>query len=133
MTRHFKKIVQQGDILVGGFNFGSGSSREQAATCLKYRKIQLVLAGSFSETYKRNAINNGFLVLEVPLLINDLKKQFGTKSLTVRTTLTAQIDFRKAQIFVGTHAYKIDPIGAAAQELIISDGLENWVKEPDIG
>ena len=53
----FGKIVKKGDILVGGFTFGTGSSREQAATALKYRGLQLVLAGSFSQTYKRNAFN----------------------------------------------------------------------------
>jgi homoaconitate hydratase len=125
----FKTIVREGDILAAGFNFGTGSSREQAATCLKYRNIKLVIAGSFSETYKRNAINNGFLVLEVPDLINDLKLKFGTTALTMRTALMAQIDFQKAQIITGDHKYTIDPIGTAAQELIVSGGLENWVKK----
>ncbi|CAG8665664.1 5962_t:CDS:2, partial [Paraglomus occultum] len=50
----FVDLVQQGDILVGGFNFGSGSSREQAATAIKAAGINLLLAGSFSETFKRN-------------------------------------------------------------------------------
>ncbi len=39
----FVKIAKAGDILVGGFNFGTGSSREQAATALKYKGIQLVI------------------------------------------------------------------------------------------
>jgi len=73
----FVKLSKKGDILVGGFNFGSGSSREQAATALKYRGIQLLLAGSFSETYKRNAINNGFLIIEIPQLVKELKSKFG--------------------------------------------------------
>ena len=51
-----------GDVIVGGFNFGMGSSREQAVTCLKAKGIPLVIAGSFSQTYLRNAYNNGFLV-----------------------------------------------------------------------
>ncbi|HRP94234.1 MAG TPA: aconitase family protein, partial [Ignavibacteriaceae bacterium] len=51
----FVKITKTGDILVGGFNFGTGSSREQAATALKHKGIQLVVAGTFNETYKRNA------------------------------------------------------------------------------
>jgi len=125
----FKLMVREGDILAAGFNFGTGSSREQAATCLKYRKIQMVIAGSFSETYKRNAINNGFLVLEVPDLVIALKNKFGTDTLTVRTALTAQIDFRKAQITVEDIIYDTGPVGIAAQELIVSGGLENWVKK----
>jgi len=55
--------------LVGGYNFGTGSSREQAVTSLKYKGISLILAGSFSETYTRNAWNNGFVCLEVPDLV----------------------------------------------------------------
>ena len=62
-------------MLVGGFNFGTGSSREQAATALLHKGIRTVLAGSFSETYKRNAINNGLLVIEVPSLVRSLRAQ----------------------------------------------------------
>ena len=125
----FGKIVKEGDLVVGGYNFGSGSSREQAATALKYRGIKLVLAGSFSETYKRNAINNGFLVLEAPELSDDLKAEFGMDKLTVRTGWKATLDFRKTTIFVSGKTYSISPVGTAAQELILTDGLENWVKE----
>ncbi len=125
----FSKLVNKGDILVGGFNFGSGSSREQAATSLKYRGIQLVLAGSFSQTYKRNAINNGFLAIEAPDLVNDLKKKFGVEKLTVATGMKATIDFTNAAITVTGKEYNISPVGVAAQELVVTDGLENWVKE----
>jgi len=124
----FKNIVKPGDILAGGFNFGSGSSREQAVTCLKYNEIKLVIAGSFSETYKRNAINNGFLVIEASALINDLKKDFGTNNLTVRTGIEAMIDFTKSEISTSKKKYEIDPVGIAAQEIIIEGGLESWVK-----
>jgi homoaconitate hydratase len=124
----FKDIVRDGDILVGGFNFGTGSSREQAATSLKYRRLQLVIAGSFSETYKRNAINNGFLALESPDLVHDLRKQFGIEKLTLRTGQQVEIDFRHSMIRLGTRHYDFSPIGTAAQELIVFEGLENWVK-----
>jgi homoaconitate hydratase len=125
----FKDIVRDGDILVGGFNFGTGSSREQAATSLKYRRIQLVIAGSFSETYKRNAFNNGFLVIESPDLVHDLKKQFGIERLTIRTGKQVEIDLRQSVIRLGTSQYDFSPIGKAAQELIVTEGLENWVKK----
>ena len=125
----FIKLSEKGDILVGGFNFGSGSSREQAATALKYRGIQLLLAGSFSETYKRNAINNGFLVIEIPRLTNDLKSRFGEDKLTVRTGIKAKIDFGKSIVTADGVEFNIGPVGTAAQELIIKGGLENWVKE----
>jgi homoaconitate hydratase len=125
----FKELVKEGDILVGGFNFGTGSSREQAATALKYRGISLVLAGSLNETYKRNALNNGFLVIEVPELIKDLKAKFGSENPTVRTGLMAKVDFRKCRIITPEKSYPFSAVGTAAQELIVADGLENWVKE----
>ncbi len=125
----FGKIVRDGDILIGGFNFGSGSSREQAATALKHRGIRLVIAGSFSQTYKRNALNNGFLVIGVPELVKDFKEKFGTDKLTVRTGITASIDFVNSVLKADGKKYSISPVGAAAQELIITGGLENWVKE----
>ncbi len=125
----FGKLVKKGDILVGGFNFGTGSSREQAATALKYRGLALVLAGSFSATYQRNALNNGFLAIEAPELVRDLKKRFGTDKLSVRTGLEAKIDFAAARLEIGEKTYEISPVGSAAQELVMDGGLENWVRK----
>jgi homoaconitate hydratase len=125
----FAKIVNEGDVLISGFNFGTGSSREQAATALKYKGIKLVIAGSFSETYKRNALNNGFLIIECSKLVNDLKSKFGKDKLTVKTGLNAEIDFSKSKIKVEDKTYPIDPVGVAAQELIVFGGLEEWVKK----
>ena len=125
----FGKIVREGDILVGGFNFGSGSSREQAATALKYRGIKLVVAGSFSQTYKRNALNNGFLVIEAPELVRDLKDRFGIEKLSVRTGIETVIDIRLSKLTAGDKEYTISPVGTTAQELILTEGLENWVKK----
>ncbi len=124
----FGKLVKKGDVLIGGFNFGTGSSREQAATALKYRGIRLVLAGSFSETYKRNALNNGFLAIEAPKLVRDLKKRFGTDKLTIATGWQATINFARATLTVEGKEYRISLVGAAAQELIVVDGLEKWVQ-----
>ena len=125
----FQALAKEGDILAGGFNFGTGSSREQAATALKYRGIQLVIAGSASQTYKRNALNNGFLVFEVPEFINDLKSKYGEAKLTVQTSTKAVIDFKNSVMIFGDKKYKFSPVGTAAQELVITGGLENWVKE----
>jgi len=125
----FGAIVEQGDILVVGFNFGTGSSREQAATALKYRGIQLVIGGSFSETYKRNALNNGFLIIEAPKLVQDLKKEHGTQKLTVREGDKLSVNFKKSFVQFKDKTYQIGPVGAAAQELVLVGGLENWVKK----
>ncbi|MFQ5430449.1 MAG: homoaconitase, partial [Phycisphaerae bacterium] len=98
----FQEIARAGDILIGGYNFGSGSSREQAATALKYRGLQMIIAASFSQTYKRNAFNNGYVCIECPALVDALKKAFaGDSALTIRTGLSAVVDFTKSSIEVG--------------------------------
>ena len=125
----FSSTVKTGDILVGGFNFGTGSSREQAATALLYSGIQLVLAGSFSATYKRNAINNGLLVLEVPELVNDLVETHGREDLTVATENNVVLDLQHGISIYNGKSYDLLPPSIHIQELIRVKGLENWVKE----
>jgi len=61
----FAKDVKPGDLIVAGKNFGCGSSREQAATCLKAAGIAAVIAPSFSRIFFRNAINSGLPVIEL--------------------------------------------------------------------
>jgi 3-isopropylmalate/(R)-2-methylmalate dehydratase small subunit len=60
----FPKRLRPGDILVAGSNFGCGSSREQAATCLKEAGVVCVIAGSFARIFFRNAINLGLPLVE---------------------------------------------------------------------
>ena len=125
----FIKFVKKNDILIGGYNFGTGSSREQAATALKYAGIQLVIAGSFSETYKRNALNNGLLLIEIPQLVEDLRRKLNPQELTVRTAIVININFTNSTATVEGKKYDIPVIGNAAQELIIEGGMENWVRK----
>ena len=75
----FAATHQAGDVVVGGFNFGTGSSREQAVTALQAKGIPLVIAGSFSQTYLRNAFNNGFLCVECPEFVTHLRAVFATE------------------------------------------------------
>ncbi|KAJ3282152.1 mitochondrial Homoaconitase [Rhizoclosmatium sp. JEL0117] len=130
----FTSILKKNDVLVSGFNFGTGSSREQAATCLLHAGIPLILAGSLSETYKRNAINNGLLCLEVPDLVRDLVAEFGKpkETPTIRTGWTAEIEYGAGVLKLSKDGvvkeYSVPVVGKAAQELIVLGGLENWVK-----
>ena len=65
----FAANVQPGDVVVGGRNFGCGSSREQAATCLVYNGVGAVIAASFSRIFYRNALNNGLLAIVCPAAV----------------------------------------------------------------
>ncbi len=62
----FPKKIQMGDIVVGGSNFGCGSSREHAPLALKYAGIGAVISESFARIYYRNSINIGLPALECP-------------------------------------------------------------------
>ena len=74
----FSKYARRGDILVSGFNFGCGSSREQAATAILAKQIPLVVAGSFGNIFSRNSINNALMTVEVPRLIRRLRETFSS-------------------------------------------------------
>ena len=124
----FNDIVHSGDVIVGAYNFGSGSSREQAATCLKFKGIPLVLAGSFSETYKRNAFNNGLAVLEAPQLVDYLKEMHGGAKPTVATKKEITLDFKSSQVSYDGKTFPVSPLGPFAQEICLSGGLEGWVR-----
>ncbi|NQS97116.1 MAG: 3-isopropylmalate dehydratase [candidate division Zixibacteria bacterium] len=63
----FPAKIQEGDIIVAGKNFGCGSSREQAATSLKFAGIAAIIAKSYSRIFFRNAVNQG-----LPLLTSNL-------------------------------------------------------------
>ena len=65
----FVSGVEKNDIIVAGKNFGCGSSREQAATCLKFSNVGAVIAKSFSRLYFRNGINTGLALIECPAAI----------------------------------------------------------------
>lgn len=77
----FSSVAQAGDILVAGFNFGCGSSREQAATAILAKQIPLVIAGSFGNIFSRNSINNALMGVEVPHLVKRLRETFSEPKL----------------------------------------------------
>ena len=124
----FKDISKEGDIVVSGLNFGTGSSREQAATCLKVRGIPCVIAASFSETYKRNAINNGFLVIDCPSFVEHLRENLGDNELTV-VGGEITIDFTTATIKSGESEFAFAPLGPVPQEVIVAGGAEAVVAQ----
>ncbi len=128
----FQSIAAEGDILVAGRNFGTGSSREQAATALKYRGIAMVIAASFSQTYLRNAFNNAFICIESPALSDAVREALAREAETGAKTIPAgdlAVDFRRAVATWKGREYKLSPVGPAAQELVLAGGLEALTRE----
>lgn len=127
----FASRTQAGDVIVSGFNFGTGSSREQAVTCLKAKGIPLVIAASFSQTYLRNAYNNGFLCVEVPELVKKLREQFAPQIAAKEKTIipgdNIDIDFTSGTIAWRGEEFAFPPLGSVPQSLVIADGVENLV------
>src|SRR5438477_7694878 len=127
----FGARTSAGDVIVGGFNFGTGSSREQAVTCLKAKGIPLIIAASFSQTYLRNAYNNGFLCIEVPALVKRLREQFtaqiSNQGRTIIPGESIEIDFTTCTLDWHGESFTFPPLGAVPQSLVIAGGAENVI------
>ncbi|UCC74506.1 MAG: homoaconitase [Gemmatimonadota bacterium] len=129
----FRSKVQPGDVLVGGYNFGTGSSREQAATALQAAGIPLVIAGSFSQTYLRNAFNNGFVCIECPNLVERLRGHhadaIAAGDLTIVPGDLLEIDFSSGSVLLRGEQFRFAPLGSVPQSLVVAGGIENLVRE----
>ena len=128
----FQEQAADGDIIIAGRGFGAGSSREQAATALKYRGIRMVIAASFSQTYLRNAFNNAFICLESATLAEAIRAAFADEADAGKRTIPAgdlEIDFRAATARWRGQDYPLSPLGPAAQELVLAGGLEALTRE----
>ena len=84
----FPKKIKKGDFIVGGKNFGGGSSREQAPIAIKYAGIAAVVADSFARIFFRNSFTIGLPVLEIPGISKHIKKGDSLEVNTKKGTVT---------------------------------------------
>jgi len=122
--------TRTGDVFVGGFNFGTGSSREQAVTSLQAKGIPLVIAGSFSQTYLRNAFNNGFLCIECPEFVRRLREMFTGEQAGKKVVLPGDevdVDFTSGTVTYRAEKFSFPPLGSVPQSLVAAKGVENLV------
>ena len=128
----FAARTEAGDVLVGGWNFGTGSSREQAATALQAKGFPMVIAGSFSQTYLRNAYNNGYPCIECPTLVRRLKQYFTVEVAEGVPTIIPgdeiDIDFIRSKIRFRGEPFGFAALGSVPQSLVVAGGVENQVK-----
>jgi 3-isopropylmalate/(R)-2-methylmalate dehydratase small subunit len=106
----FAANVQPGDVIVAGRNWGMGSSREQAVTCLKYGGVGAVIAASFAGIFFRNCINQGVLPIVCPGLRD-----------VVQTGDTITIE--DGHIIAGEHTFAIASLSPSVQAIIDAGGL----------
>ena len=116
IDKEFVKKVNDGDIMVGGANFGCGSSREHAPIAIKNSGISCVIAKTFARIFFRNAINIGLAILECPDASERIEN--GDK---------VSIDFDTGVITNETknESYKAEPYPEFLKDIIASGGLLN--------
>lgn len=130
----FTSTAKAGDILVSGFGFGCGSSREQAATAIAACAIPLVVAGSFSSIFARNSINNALPTLELPELVKRLRARFPESLPTRRTGWSLTWDVRRNIVEINEGPdqpewnMKVGELSPNIQEIIAAGGIGPWVK-----
>ena len=120
IDKEFVKKVQPGDVIVAGWNFGCGSSREHAPLVLKTCQTGCVIAKSFARIFYRNAINIGMPILECPEAADEISAGDEVK-----------VDFSTGEIFDLTtgKTYRAQPFPEFIQNIIAKGGLLAWLKE----
>jgi 3-isopropylmalate/(R)-2-methylmalate dehydratase small subunit len=114
----FAKNVKPGDVIVAGKNFGCGSSREQAAACVRAAGVQAVIAKSFARIYFRNAINLGLPVLQCAEAVEAL-----------RAGDEVEIDFAGGRIISGDRIFAFPPLPDSVIGILEAGGLIEWTRK----
>lgn len=114
----FAHKVKSGDVIVAGKNFGCGSSREQAASCLKFAGIQAVIAKSFARIFFRNAINQGLPVIQC----EEAAKSLGSGE-------EVSIDFSKGKICAQSGEFDFPKLPDSVLGIVEAGGLIEYTKQ----
>jgi len=119
LDESFASKVKPGDILVGGTNFGCGSSREHAPISIKAAGISCVIAASFARIFFRNAINIGLPIIE---------SEKAALNIHSGDNIEVNVEVGKIINLTREEEYKIVPYPPFMKELIGSGGLMNYIK-----
>ena len=107
----FVENVKPGDIIVAGKNWGCGSSREQAVTCLKEAGVGAIVARSFARIYFRNCINQA-----LPIVVCDAVD-------SIETGQEITIDFVAGEVTTPGAVYTFPPLAPEVMEILEAGGL----------
>jgi 3-isopropylmalate dehydratase small subunit len=108
----FAANVRPGDIIVGGRNWGAGSSREQAVTCLKAAGVKVIVAASFARIFFRNAVNNSVLPVVCPQAV-----------VAVQPDETISVDVGQCVVRCAAGEFPFQPFSPSVQRIIEAGGL----------
>jgi 3-isopropylmalate/(R)-2-methylmalate dehydratase small subunit len=114
----FAGAVQPGDVIVGGTNWGCGSSREQAVVCLSEAKLGAIIAKSFARIYYRNCINNALPAIVCPEAVD-----------AIENGETVSIDLELGIITCQAGDFSFPPLPGAVMEIFNAGGLIPYTKK----
>ncbi len=119
----YGKNVKPGDVVVGGQNFGCGSSREHAPIAIKGSQAKCIVASSYARIFFRNAINIGLPILECPEAAEDIEE--GNE---------VDVDLTTGQIINRTKnkTYQAQPLPDFVLKIAEAGGIVNFLKEHDM-
>ena len=120
IDKEFVNKVQDGDVMVAGYNFGCGSSREHAPIAIKASGVSLVIAKSFARIFYRNAINIGLAIVECDEAVDGIKDGDEVKA-----------DLTNGVIYNLTTGKKfiVKPFPEFIQKIIENGGLVESIKK----
>jgi len=119
IDKEFAARVKQGDIMVGGKNFGCGSSREHAPIAIKESGISCVVAATFARIFYRNAINIGLPIVECPE---------ASEKIQAGDQVSVDFDTGIIKNLTRNESYQGEPFPAFIQGIIGAGGLMNAIK-----
>ena len=119
LDESFARNVKAGDIMVGGKNFGCGSSREHAPVAIRAAGVPVVIAASFARIFYRNGINIGLPLLEIG---DDVEKIKADDELMVNVATGEIKDLTTGDVF------QAHPLPGFVQEIAQAGGLINYIK-----
>jgi 3-isopropylmalate/(R)-2-methylmalate dehydratase small subunit len=114
----FAGKVQAGDIVVGGRNWGNGSSREQAVTTLRFAGVTALIAKSIARIYFRNAVNNGLLPIVCAPAVD-----------AIQPGETIEIDVEAHTIKCAAGVFPFPPLSPSTQAILEAGGLIPMLKK----
>ncbi|MEN4040753.1 MAG: 3-isopropylmalate dehydratase small subunit [Anaerolineaceae bacterium] len=119
----YSRQVQPGDVVVGGANFGCGSSREHAPIAIKGSGAQCVIAASFARIFFRNAINTGLPVLEC-----------AQAAERIRQGDQLEVDLSSGEIrnLSRAEVYRASPLPPFVLKIVAAGGMVAFLKNNDI-
>ena len=116
---NFVKVVKGGDVMVGGYNFGCGSSREHAPMVIKESGISCVIAKTFARIFYRNAINIGLPILECPA---------ASEAIAEGDTVSIDFDTGVITNLTKGETYQANPFPDFIKKIIQAGGLMADIK-----